>query len=248
MNFSNPYILFGLFAVAAPIIIHLLNRRRHRTVKWAAMEFILKATRESRGKKKLKHLIILTARALIILGLVFAFSEPKTSDLGIAKTPDTIILVLDRSPSMELVTNEGTASGGKTKRELAIETIKKTMEDMPETRLILLDSATKKLTEIASADVLTEMSQTEISHKSADIPKLVASAVAHATAEADKLGNAEVLVASDLQDTDWDTKAKQWKSVDSMLDNSENVKLRFLALNQTSKENNSIEVTSAYRD
>jgi len=248
VNFSNPYILLGLLAVSAPIIIHLLNRRRHKTIKWAAMEFILKATRESRGKKKLKHLIILTARALIIAALVFAFAEPLTNKFGINGIPDTVVLVLDRSPSMELVTNEGTAGGGLSKRELAIRNVQETMKDMPKTRLLLLDSATQKLTEISSPDALTSMSQAGQSDKSANLPKLISSAVGHLVDNSDKLGNTEVWVASDMQASDWDLKAKQWKSVNSLVDSSENVKLRFLALKEQSDDNNSVRVMKSSRE
>ena len=59
MTFLQQAMLWGLFAVSVPIIIHLLNRRRFRTVDWGAMQFLLKATRDSRGKKRLKHLLIL---------------------------------------------------------------------------------------------------------------------------------------------------------------------------------------------
>ena len=41
MNFINPALLLGFGAVSIPIIIHLLNRRRFRVVRWAAMEFLL---------------------------------------------------------------------------------------------------------------------------------------------------------------------------------------------------------------
>ncbi len=42
----------ALFAASVPIIIHLVNRWRHRSVPWAAMEFLLRAARETRGTKK----------------------------------------------------------------------------------------------------------------------------------------------------------------------------------------------------
>ena len=77
MNFLQPFVLWGLLGVSIPIIIHLLNRRRFRTVKWGAMQFLLKATRESRGRKRLKHILILTMRALAIAALVFAVSRPR---------------------------------------------------------------------------------------------------------------------------------------------------------------------------
>ena len=76
VSFLQQSLLWGLLAVSIPIIIHLLNRKRHRTVQWAAMEFLLKATRESRGKKKLKYLIILASRALAIAALVLAIARP----------------------------------------------------------------------------------------------------------------------------------------------------------------------------
>jgi len=116
MSFLNKVILWGLLATAIPVIVHLLNRRRHRTVQWAAMSFLLKATRESRGKKKLKHIIILTARTLALAGLVFAVAQPLIGGLlgwGGSKL-DTVVLVLDRSLSME--TETGTEGLSKSHR------------------------------------------------------------------------------------------------------------------------------------
>ena len=101
--------LYGLFAAAIPVIIHLLNRRRHRTIKWAAMQFLLKAAQESRGKKRLKHILILACRALAIATLIFAIARPYVSGLigWVGGKVDTVTLILDRSASMELRTTEG---------------------------------------------------------------------------------------------------------------------------------------------
>ena len=103
MQFLQGGLLWGLFALSIPVIIHLLNRRRFRTVKWGAMQFLLRATRESRGKKRLKHIIILTCRALAIATLIFAIARPLLGGFlgwGSGKV-DTVILILDRSPSMD---------------------------------------------------------------------------------------------------------------------------------------------------
>ena len=104
MNFLVPALLWGLLAAAIPVIIHLLNRRRFRTVKWAATTFLLKASRESRGKKRLKHILILACRALAIAALIFAVARPLVgSFLGWGSgSVETVVLVLDRSPSMEI--------------------------------------------------------------------------------------------------------------------------------------------------
>src|SRR5210317_362309 len=112
MTFLQQSLLWGLFAASIPVIIHLLNRRRFRTVKWGAMQFLLKATRESRGKKRLKHILILACRALAIAALVTAIARPLVGGLlgwGSGKV-DTVILLLDRSPSMERSAGDGMPS------------------------------------------------------------------------------------------------------------------------------------------
>ena len=56
----NPSFLFaGTATVAAPIIIHLLNRRRFKKIDWAAMDFLLEAQRLNRRRVKLEELILL---------------------------------------------------------------------------------------------------------------------------------------------------------------------------------------------
>lgn len=81
MLFLNPLLLWGLLAASIPVLIHLINKRRHKTIQWAAMQFLLKATRESRGKKKLRQILILTCRTLAIAALAFAAARPIISGL-----------------------------------------------------------------------------------------------------------------------------------------------------------------------
>ena len=39
-TFQSLAMLFGLAALAIPIIVHLLNRRRYDVVAWGAMQFL----------------------------------------------------------------------------------------------------------------------------------------------------------------------------------------------------------------
>lgn len=172
MSFQASSILWALFAVSIPVIIHLLNRRRHRTVKWAAMSFILKATRESRGKKKLKHIIILTCRTLALAGLIFAVAQPLVGGwFGWGSTKiDTVVLVLDRSSSME---NE-TGNDRESKRERVIAQVKETFAELDNTpNLILIDSASGEIQQISSIDALDNLSTTAATDTEADIPNLI---------------------------------------------------------------------------
>src|SRR5204863_328928 len=103
MTFLQPILLVALPLVALPVVIHLINQRRYQTIRWAAMIFLLAASRMSRGYAKLRQLLILLFRMVAIAGLVFTVSRPLAGGwLGRAAggRPDTTIILLDRSPSM----------------------------------------------------------------------------------------------------------------------------------------------------
>ena len=55
MTFLQPFVLVGLPLIAVPIVIHLLNRVRYRSRNWAAMNFLLAASRRSRRHARLRH-------------------------------------------------------------------------------------------------------------------------------------------------------------------------------------------------
>src|SRR5262249_48898344 len=62
-------------AVAIPIIIHLLNRRRYRVMDWAAMRFLLAAQRKNAKRLRLEQWLLLATRVLLVLFLVLAMAS-----------------------------------------------------------------------------------------------------------------------------------------------------------------------------
>ena len=213
MTFLSPLLLWFLAAASVPVIIHLLNKRRHKTIQWAAMQFLLKATRESRGKKKLRHILILTCRALGIAALAFAAARPVVSGLlgwG-AGTIDTVVLILDRSASMELRSGDGQAA----KRELVLRKVRDSMANIGDPRLVLIDSATGKPQEVPSPDVLAEISATAATDSAADIPALVSAAAETLSTGS---GRSEIWLASDLQNSNWrPDDSERWAAARSSL-------------------------------
>ena len=63
MAYLQPWMLWVLPAVLLPIIIHLLNRLRYKTVHWAAMIFLLKANRAATRRAKIRQYLLLAASA-----------------------------------------------------------------------------------------------------------------------------------------------------------------------------------------
>ena len=104
-SFINPFTLtVGGLLVATPIIIHLINRIRFRRVKWAAMEFLLKAQKRMRRRKILEQLILLFLRCLLVFlaGVLFAryIGGCGGEDASRQTKPTTHIVILDNTPSM----------------------------------------------------------------------------------------------------------------------------------------------------
>lgn len=76
MSFLYPYMLFGFIAVAIPIIVHLFNFRKYKTVYFSNISFLKNIKQETKAKSQLKHLLILFSRILAIIFLVLAFAQP----------------------------------------------------------------------------------------------------------------------------------------------------------------------------
>ena len=174
MTFLQPFVLLGLPLVLVPIIIHLLNRLRHRPKPWAAMRFLLSATRSSTSHTKLRQFLILLCRVLAVAMLVFFVARPLAGGwLGwaLSPAPDAIVILMDRSATME------TQTGGSTKREQALKLLAQAARQYEETsHLILIDSATRTPQEIAKANSLGQLSLTRPTDTAADLPAMLRAA------------------------------------------------------------------------
>jgi hypothetical protein len=233
MSFLQPLLLWGLLAAAIPVIIHLLNRRRHKTVMWAAMQFLLKATRESRGKKKLRHILILTCRTLGVAALATAAARPLLSGVmgWSGGKPDLVVLILDRSASMEATPKGGTVP----RRELALQRVRDALADLEGTRLVLIDSASSEPQDVPSPDVLDKISSAAATDTAADLSALTARAAEYLT---ETPGRAEVWIASDLQASNWQAQNDRWTSARAALAAlPQPPKLRVLSLGGESSPN-----------
>jgi len=98
--------LLALLAVAVPIILHLLQRRRPRRVRFAAIEFILRSQRRTARRFRLRQLLLLLARCAIVAAIVMAIARPQwlseAPSLASVGPPTATVVVLDDSLSMRL--------------------------------------------------------------------------------------------------------------------------------------------------
>jgi hypothetical protein len=112
MTFLNPTFLFALLASAIPILIHLLNLRRLKTVEFSSVKFLKELQLSRIRSLKIKQLILLMLRVLGIVFLVLAFARPvikgylfKPILSGQARS--SVVIILDNTLSMASVDENG---------------------------------------------------------------------------------------------------------------------------------------------
>lgn len=144
MSFLQPLLLYGLPLALLPVLIHLIHLYRRRTIRWAAMMFLLAAQKMNKGFSRLRRWLILASRVLAVLALILAVSRPLAGGwLGLTGgAPDTILILLDRSASME----QQNPATGESKRLAGLRNLTKAIKDTVGNRshLVLVDSAELK--------------------------------------------------------------------------------------------------------
>ena len=110
MSFLNAIMLAGIAAVSVPIIIHLLNRRKFKTITWAAMKFVKLSVDQNQRRMRIEDLILLLIRCALVALLALALARPASKDTvsdALGQTKVTAFVILDNSYSMDLQGRDG---------------------------------------------------------------------------------------------------------------------------------------------
>jgi hypothetical protein len=98
MQLLYPYFLVAGLVLVIPIIVHLFNLRKFKTVYYSDISLLEEIALKSKKKKTLKELLVLLTRLVLLIALVVAFAYPFFEDERI-KQVGTELVVLDNSQS-----------------------------------------------------------------------------------------------------------------------------------------------------
>ena len=244
MSFLQPILLIGLPLALLPVIIHLINQHRHRTVKWAAMMFLLDAKKLSKGIDRLRQFLILAMRVLAVAALIFAASRPLAGGFmaGAGGNADTILVLLDRSASME----EQNLETGESKRSSALTKISDLLrKTSSRSEVILIDSATLEPTKVTDLKALENLPQAAPTATGANVPALLQAGVDYLSTNSS--GRTDIWIASDLRSEDWKIASGNWQSIRADLSSNETVRLFLLTYEQRSPNNLAVSVSNVNR-
>ena len=107
MQFTNPLFLFGICAIAIPILIHLFNFRRYKTAYFSNVKLLQEILQKTKRESQIQHFIVLMLRILGITALALAFAQPYIPNEKYEKQSGTLLSVfVDNSFSMEAQSQE----------------------------------------------------------------------------------------------------------------------------------------------
>ena len=215
----SPWLLLGGIALlAAPIIIHLLNKRKFRTVDWAAIDFLLEADKKNRRRIRIENLLLLLLRCLAVLLIAMLLARPYRPKTFAGGALQSVrferIVVLDDSLSM-LAVDEGRTS---------FDTAKKSIEKLLDSLRSVKSDETFSLVRLSQPerpvisgvqlreDTVTELIDEVRALEPSDLPVRMESALL----EVEKLFrvdpeyvNRVVYLMSDLRTRDWNFAASE---------------------------------------
>ena len=138
MRFLYPNMLWGLFALLIPILIHLFNFRRHKLVYFSNTAVLRSIQQENAKTRKLKYLVTLLLRCLFIAALVLAFAFPyyPEKQLNVNTENNLVGVYIDNSMSMK----------GQSQRTTLIEDARQSARDLvhklnPSNRYLLMTNS-----------------------------------------------------------------------------------------------------------
>ena len=201
MQFVYPEFLWSLFALAIPIIIHLFNFRKYKTLYFSSLKFIKHVDQQTRSTQKLKHLLILFIRLLALTCLIFAFAQPfipVEATNGSAGKP-VLAIYIDNSFSMTAKGTEGELLSEA--REMARKMIDKSSLD---TRILLNTNQMsgieqRLITKIEALDLLDKIEPTALVRKLDDVLNWQRNFIDKESETTQKIGTRQYVFFSDFQ-------------------------------------------------
>ena len=200
--FLYPLFLFGLAAASLPVLIHLLNRRRLKRIRFPAVRFILLSQKRISRSYRLRHWLLLALRTLAVICLALLLANPifqTGAGLFAGGGPVSLVVVLDNSLSM---TWSGDGNGFKQAKEAASLLIGG-LNDGDRAAVIPTNISGKEALRLKDQKsvLVKEISGLEIADGTANLPAALSKAYELLNQPA---GQKEIRIITDMALTGWD--------------------------------------------
>src|SRR5690606_32057518 len=123
MYFKYPQILYFLFLLVIPVIVHLFQLRKFQKEYFTNVKFLKELDIKTRKSSQLKKWLLLFTRLLLMAFIILAFAQPFFKAKDTSGKNNELFIVLDNSYSMQAKGKQG---------ELLKRSIQDLLENIPE--------------------------------------------------------------------------------------------------------------------
>lgn len=123
MHFKHPEILYFLFLLIVPILVHLFQLRRFKTSYFTNVRFLKELAIQTRKSSKIKKRLLLATRLLLLTCAIIAFAQPFFEAKDSKNASNEMYIILDNSFSMQAKGKKG---------ELLKRAVQELLENTPE--------------------------------------------------------------------------------------------------------------------
>ena len=107
MQFKHPEVLYFLFLLVVPILIHLFQLRRFKKEYFTNVQFLKELSIQTRKSSTIKKWLLLLTRLMLLIFLIMAFAQPFFAAKDSKKNTNEMYIILDNSYSMQAKGKKG---------------------------------------------------------------------------------------------------------------------------------------------
>lgn len=107
MQFKHPEILYFLFLLVIPILVHLFQLRRFQKQYFTNVKFLKELSLQTRKSSVIKKWLLLFTRLLLLAAIIIAFAQPYFKAEDSESTANEMVILLDNSFSMQAKGSKG---------------------------------------------------------------------------------------------------------------------------------------------
>ncbi|MCF6132177.1 vWA domain-containing protein [Flavobacterium wongokense] len=201
MNFKHPEVLYFLFLLVIPILVHLFQLRRFKKEYFTNVQFLKELSIQTRKSSTIKKWLLLLTRLLLLAFLILAFAQPFFSAKDSKKNTNEMYIILDNSYSMQAKGKKG---------ELLKRAVQDLLEHTPETQSFSLITNSENYWNTDIKSIQKDLQNLKYSASPFQLDNLIAKVNARKSAF-----NKDIIVITDAVGLD-DNQAKSFRKEDNV--------------------------------
>ncbi|WP_418262711.1 BatA domain-containing protein [Flavobacterium faecale] len=173
MHFKHPELLYFLFLLIVPILVHLFQLRRFKKEYFTNVRFLKALAIQTRKSSILKKWLLLACRLLLLTFIVLAFAQPFFEANDSKNSSNELYIILDNSLSMQAKGQKG---------ELFKRAVQELLENLPENTTFSLLTNTTTFWNTTKKEIQSDLQNLDYSGIPFQIEALLTQVQAHKSA------------------------------------------------------------------